>query len=1098
MQARLFLQTLGKCPGRQETLGSIPAGVSSASSLLYLKDSLSNRFFLVDTGAALSVYPHQSSEPCSSLNLVSADGSYIKSWGERLLPLKFGNRRFSFRFRLAAVDRPILGADFLAANSLLVDVARRQLLDYNTLEPLPATQTPVTSTLRAALLTVPGEFQSLLSEFPEVFGSSFNSGKQKHGVQHHIVTSGPPVFSKARRLDPEKLEIARQEFQAMEDAGIIRRSNSPWASPLHMVPKPNGSYRPCGDYRRLNLATTPDRYPVPNLQDYSAMLSGCTIFSKLDLTKAYYQVPMCPEDIPKTAIITPFGMFEFLVMPFGLRNAGQTFQRLMDKVLNGLPFTVVYLDDVLVASSDLHTHLQHMRLVLERFREAGLIINPEKCEFGKSTIQFLGHQITSSGATPLLKHVQAVQDYPTPLDRSQLQRYLGMVNFYRRFIPSAAKILLPLTNSLRGTPSLPFVWTPEMDRAFVLSKQALSSAALLVHPCSSATISLAVDASADHIGAVLQQFQSGVWAPLSFFSKKLSPSEVRYSTFDRELLAAFSAIRHFRFYLEGRKFQLWTDHKPLCSALSRLSPPWTSRQQRQLSFIAEFTSDLRYVPGPQNIVADAMSRPFSASLEVSSTTDTTATTVSSSTETENLKCSSSDIPVNPLLPCPPPGVDFVQMAALQSTCPSIKTLSAYPSLNIKQFLIHGQQLLCDVSTGTPRPLVPVALRHDVFSAIHGVAHLGTRATRRLVSARFVWDGLSSDVKDWTRACLDCQRGKVLRHSKADIKKIPVPSRRFSHLHCDLVGPLPSSAGYNYIFTIIDRTTRWAEAVPLSSISASDCASALFSSWISRFGVPQIITSDRGTQFVSSLWSCLCSLLGIQHSPTTAFHPQSNGMVERYHRRLKDSLRSRLASSDWYHHLPWVMLGLRIAPREDSSVSSAELVYGSTLAVPGEFLDSREELPPEVFLRRIRSLLSQQSLPPLHNVPVAPSTVTPELLKSKLVFVRNDSHTPPLTPLYSGPYLVVQPGPKFFRLQIGTRQDTVSVDRLKPVFSTEDNILPALPPKRGRPPKSPVDTPPVYTKSPPTARRGRPPGRPPGPRTMEPRLLRRSPRILRCP
>ena len=182
---------------------------------------------------------------------------------------------------------------------------------------------------------------------------------------------------------------------------------------------------------------------------------------------------------------------------------------------------------------------------------------------------------------------------------------------------------------------------------------------------------------------------------------------------------------------------------------------------------------------------------------------------------------------------------------------------------------------------------------------------------------------------------------------------------------DLVGPLPSSSGYTHLLTIIDRTTRWPEAIPLSSTSSSDCARALFSSWISRFGVPIVITSDRGPQFISSLWCSLCALLGIERAPTTAYHPQANGLVERFHRQLKDALRSRLAGSNWFLHLPWVLLGLRIAPKEATQVSSAELVYGTTLTVPGEFLGA-PELPPEDFLRRLRLVLAQQPPIPAHN------------------------------------------------------------------------------------------------------------------------------------
>ena len=258
-------------------------------------------------------------------------------------------------------------------------------------------------------------------------------------------------------------------------------------------------------------------------------------------------------------------------------------------------------------------------------------------------------------------------------------------------------------------------------------------------------------------------------------------------------------ICHFRFLLEGRQFQLWTDHKPLCSALNRVSVPWSARQQRHLSYIAEFTSDLCYVSGESNTVADALSRPTNSLIPVS-------------------------------LVSTPPTVNFQVLAEKQTTCPSVQDLSSSPSLRLSQESCEGVSLLCDVSVGTPRPLVPLDCRRDIFNAIHNLAHPGVRATRRLISAHFVWRGLGKDVNLWTRSCLDFQRGKVYRHAKAEVLPIPVPSRRFSHIYVDLVGPLPSSWGYTHLFTIIDRTTRWPEAIPLSSTSSSDCARALFSSW----------------------------------------------------------------------------------------------------------------------------------------------------------------------------------------------------------------------------------------------------------------------------
>ena len=374
---------------------------------------------------------------------------------------------------------------------------------------------------------------------------------------------------------------------------------------------------PKKDFRRLNMVTEPDRNLLPNMLDFADWLSGCTVFSKIDLRKGYWQVPVHSNDISKTAVITPFGLYEFLRMAFGLRNAGASFQRMMDRVICWLTFVYCYLDDLRVASRSPEEHVQHLRILFQRLQEFGLVINLEKCSFHVSEIEFLGHHVSARGALPLSSNVEAVQKFPEPATVKDMQVFLGMVNFYRRFVPKAACMLLPLTICLRGglLPNSGLSWTPEMTRAFQEAKSALTSATWLQHPHPEARVALHVDATASHMGAVLQQQEPGSqrWCPLGFFSKKLSPSQVKWSAFDHELWACFSGIRHFRFILEGRSFTIFTDHKPLTFALSRSTDSWTAKQCRQLSYMAEFTSDIQHIPGQENVVADALSRPSSSS-----------------------------------------------------------------------------------------------------------------------------------------------------------------------------------------------------------------------------------------------------------------------------------------------------------------------------------------------------------------------------------------------------------------------------------------------------------------------------------------------------
>jgi len=303
----------------------------------------------------------------------------------------------------------------------------------------------------------------------------------------------------------------------------------------------------------------------------------------------------------------------------------------------------------------------------------------------------------------------------------------------------------------------------------------------------------------------------------------------------------------------------------------------------------------------------------------------------------------------------------------------------------------------------------------------------------------------------------------------------MPGRRFAHVHVDLVGPLPMSGGHSHIFTMIDRSTRWVEAAPMSSTTAHACAQALFNHWIARFGVPDIITSDRGAQFTSSLWEAMCRLLNIQRAPTTAFHPQANGMVERVHRRIKDALRARCASADWATHLPWVMLALHSSPHEDTGSSPAEAVMGSQLVLPGQFLGGAEPPSAQFTADLARAMESFVPAPPRHNTPAAdlpPTSIPADLLAAEMVFVRNDGHVKPLEPLYAGPYRVLKRSAHTFELQLGDRTDVVSVHRLKPAVLPA-GTQPAAPPRRGRPLKSclkptppPMDTAAPMPHSPP--------------------------------
>lgn len=838
-----------------------------------------------------------------------------------------------------------------------------------------------------------------------------------NGTVHRLrLIDGPPISCRPRRLKPELMPVAREQIDELIKGGIIEPSSGCWSSPIHFVAKKDGTWRMVGDYTKLNSRTIIDKYPVPNVSDFNHALAGARCFSVIDCKRAYHQIPMAPEDIEKTAITTPFGLFQYRFMPFGLRNAAQTWQRFINEVLFHLDFCFVYLDDILIFSPTVEKNKEHLQIVKDTLVAAGVELNNKKLQLHKPSVLFLGYVVSAEGLTPPVDKVKPVLELPRPDTYKELRRFLGTVNYYRKHLPAAAEVQAPLTDALAGqntTGIRQVPWTPVMETAFEKLKHLLANAVTVAHPHPDATLFITTDASDCAIGAVLSQSVGDVTSPLQFFSKKLNNAQKKYSAFDRELLAVYEAVKHFRTEVEGRGFYILTDHKPLVAAIQKPPSDPPPRRFRHLDYILQFTSDVRYIKGADNIVADFLSR------------------VGAVTSVLDL----SDLPQRQ-------SADPNIMQLINDHDSSLKPVkTTFPGVT--------GEVWCDESTGSLRPFIPKDLQRQVFDKLHSLAHPGVRASTRLVTERFVWRDMRRDCQVWARSCIPCQQNKVSRHTTPPLGTFSQPHKRFQHLHIDLVGPLTPSEGFRYVLSIIDRTTRWFEATPLPNITSETVARAFIDTWIARFGCPAVLTTDQGRQFESALFSDICRLCGISKIHTTAYHPQSNGLVERWHRTLKTALRCH--GPLWTEALPFVLLGLRTTFKEDLKGSVAEFVYGQPLVLPGELVAptpvaSPSELPSLV--ERVKLHCSKlHPQPPAHHTP--PRTYVPVALSScTYVFLRDDTIKAPLQPPYTGPHKVLRRAANTMDILLHGSKTTVSLNRVKPALvepASDDSPTPSPPP-----------------------------------------------------
>ena len=705
------------------------------------------------------------------------------------------------------------------------------------------------------------ELRQICSEYNDVFKLPGDKLSSTSAIEHHIPT---PSISKERPItlrnyrlpEQHREEVERQVEQMLKDE-VITPSQSPWNFPILVVPKKldasgKRKWRICVDFRKLNDVTVGDSFPLPNIQDILDRLGRARYFSALDCASGYYQVPIATDDRSKTAFSTPTGHYEYLRMPFGLKSAPSTFQRLMNRVLMGQlqNHCFVYLDDVILFGETLQEHNERLREILERLRKHNLKIEPDKCEFLKTELQYLGHVVTTQGVKPDPLKVEAITKFPHPKSPTDVKSFLGLVGYYRKFIPKFSGIAKPLNELLKK--DVPFHWSENQEKAFNELKEILISEPLLQYPDFTKSFVLTTDASGFAVGAILSQGPINHDKPIAYASRTLNSAEQNYSVIEKELTAIVWACKHFRPYLLGRPFIIVTDHKPLVWMFNIKEP--SSRLLRWRLLLEEFEFNIEHKAGKRNTNADALSR-------------------------------------NPV-------VLTTLIASKEKQSRIIKEMHEFP--------LGG--------------------------------HLGINRTYDRLKLYVTWPGMYQDVERFIKCCKICQENKIQGpYNKAPLQETDTQNEVWDKIYLDIVGPYPiSEDGHKYVLTCQDNLSKYIIGIPMFNQTAEEVALHFLNSIILVYGIPQQIVTDQGTQFLSELFQRLCKLLRITKLNTTAYHPESNGALERTHRALTEYLRCFCAGdkSDWNKWIPFACFTYNTTPHSMTKYTPYELMYGKKPNLPG--------------------------------------------------------------------------------------------------------------------------------------------------------------------
>lgn len=897
---------------------------------------------LIDTGASRSYISSQTWRRLSKLgctlqaprrtHVTLANGYQVELQGETEITTRVGSVDIKLEFSiLPELHVPmILGKDSLTALRMQIDAGNETYhigsedsniwRKFVTFKPTAGLDVPSLAFLSDVQRTTAHDFiEEEMKKFHSVKG---RTDLAEHKIE---VTTQEPIRQWNYRMSPVLQEATITETKEMLQKDVVEKSNSPWNNPIAMVKKDDGTWRFCLDFRKLNSVTRKDAYPLPRMEDILDRLSHAKYFSKIDLKHAYWQIPLAPDSKQYTAYSIPgFGHFQFKVMPYGLCNSGATFQRLGDFLIGPElePYAYIYLDDIIIISEDFETHIRVLRQILQILRDANLMVNFEKCRFFCPEIKYLGFLVTAEGLSPDPDKIAPILELIPPNNIKKLRSFIGMCSWYRRFIPQFSSICAPLTRLLRKNEK--WNWSFEQQDSFDKLKELLTSPPILARPDFTKIFQVQTDASGTGLGAVLSQQHEEGEKVVTYASRTLQQAETKYTVTEQECLGVVWAVRLFRPYLEGYHFIVITDHHSLKWLMSLKDP--NSRLARWAMELQSHDFEIKHRKGADHHVPDALSR-----LEREGESDME----------EIMAIGEEDLE----------GDEWYQRR--------IKAVLAKPE-KYPDFQVRGNSLYChrfnpleliledeENNTLNWKLVVPLSMRQYILAESHDrpdAGHLGIVKTYHRVYQQYYWPGMFQDVADYVRSCDVCQKIKPEQKKPVGLMSSHIVEEPWTVVSTDLMGPFPrSSQGFIYIVVFVDLFTKQIEATPLRRATAETVDDAFRKNVLYRWGAPEVVVCDNGSQFDSTIFRHLCDGYGIRIQFTPPYHPQANP-TERYNRTFKGIIRSFVSEhqKDWDKFLPEFCWAMNTTINETTKFAPAFLNYGRHPKPPATLRQIEEE------------------------------------------------------------------------------------------------------------------------------------------------------------